>query len=90
MMIISKGSARLNIMNEQFRSIANDAGFVLWSDEDWKPENGIVDWSSNYDHELYKHSQLLVQECSNLIAGFVDQRIPASEYPALLKQHFGM
>jgi hypothetical protein len=77
-------------MNEKFRSIANDAGFVLWNDEDWKPENGIVDWSNEYDHELNQYSELLVKKCSDVIQSFVDERIPASEYPRLLQNHFSV
>lgn len=75
-------------MNEHYRRIANDAGFVLWGDEDWKPEGGIVDWANEYDYELNQYSELLVKECSAIIQNFVDQRIPASEYPRLLREHF--
>lgn len=77
-------------MNEKFRSIANDAGFVLWGDEDWKPEGAVVDWASEYDYELNKYSELLVTECSAVIQSFVDGRIPASEYPRMLRNHFSI
>lgn len=87
---ISKGNARLNIMNEKFRSIANEAGFVLWADEDCGPEGAIVDWASAYDHELNQYSELLVKKCSSVIQSFVDGRIPASEYPRLLQNHFSV
>ena len=35
-------------------------------------------------------AQLIVQECCIVIQDFIDHRIPASEYPNLLKQHFGI
>jgi len=45
--------------------------------------------TTNYDvaGEL---SIALVTKCSQLIQDFVDQRIPASEYPRRLKEHFGL
>jgi hypothetical protein len=35
-------------MNERIKELAKQSGFVLWSDEEWKPEGAVVDWSSNY------------------------------------------
>jgi hypothetical protein len=35
-------------------------------------------------------AKLIVRECSTVIQDFVDHRIPASEYPARLKENFGV
>jgi hypothetical protein len=77
-------------MNQHYRRIANDSGFVFWDDEEWKPADAIVDWSTDYDHELSVYSNNLVSECASLIQDMVDKRIPASEYPKLLREHFGL
>ena len=43
-------------MNELIRELAEQAEFVMWADESWKPEGAIIDWSSdyNYNNELAK------------------------------------
>lgn len=35
-------------------------------------------------------SDLLVRECAQAVQDMVDLRIPASEYPDRLKEHFGV
>ena len=30
-------------MNQHYRRIANDSGFVFWDDEEWKPADAIVE-----------------------------------------------
>lgn len=49
-------------MNKQILEIAKQAGFVLWADEDWKPEGAVIDWSSDYDKELEKFAELILKE----------------------------
>lgn len=73
-------------MNKKFLELADQAGFVLWDDEPWA--TGLVDWAGASDGELEQYSQLLVQECAEFIQALVDQRVPASEYPKLLVEHF--
>jgi hypothetical protein len=50
-------------MNEKFKLLAEKSGFLLWEDEPWKPEGAIVDWSSQYDGELEKFAELIINEC---------------------------
>ena len=38
-------------MNERIRGFAEQAGFMLWQDEDWNPGD-VIDWSARYDQEL--------------------------------------
>jgi len=45
------------------KKLAEQAGFVMWADESWKPEGAIIDWSSNYDKELERFAELIVREC---------------------------
>lgn len=48
-------------MNENIKRLAEDAGFVLWKDEDWNPGD-VIDWASNYDQEIVKYTELVVRE----------------------------
>lgn len=73
-------------MNKKFLELADKAGFVLWDAEPWA--TGVVDWASNYDYELEQYSKLLVLECAHFIQNLVYHRVPASEYPKLLMEHF--
>ena len=50
-------------MNEKIQKLAEEAGFVFWSDESWKPHNAIIDWSAQYDKEFQKYTELLINEC---------------------------
>jgi len=53
-------------MNQRIRELAEQAGFVAWTDEPWKPLNAAIDWSSNYDKELVKFAELIVQDCAEI------------------------
>lgn len=48
-------------MNKLIKRLAEEAGFVLWSDEDWNPGD-VIDWSSNYDNEIVKYTELVLRE----------------------------
>ena len=37
---------------KEIRKLAEEAGFVFWDDEHWKPKGAVVDWSNKYDKEL--------------------------------------
>ena len=51
------------VFSDKLRHIAEEAGFILWAEEDWKPEGAVVDWACEYDDELVKFAQLIVREC---------------------------
>ncbi len=53
-------------MNERMKQLAEEAGFILWEDESWKPEGAFIDWSSNYDDVLDRYTELIVQECMDI------------------------
>ena len=53
-------------MNERFKELAEKAGFVLWGEEIWNPGDAI-DWSSRYDDELTKYTDLIIQMCADHI-----------------------
>ena len=48
-------------MNGQIKQLAERAGFVLWADEAWNPGE-TIDWSSNYDQEIVKYTELVLRE----------------------------
>ena len=75
-------------MNLKLLSLMKKAGFVFWEDEDWKPENAVIDWATNYDKEIEKFAELIVQECIRL-CDQVDY-VGADECMDNIKQHFGI
>lgn len=48
-------------MNNELKEIAKEAGFIFWEDEPWNVEMAVIDWSSNYDKELEKFAQILME-----------------------------
>jgi hypothetical protein len=58
-------------MNENVKTLAQQAGFALWTDEEWNPGD-VIDWASRYDREFVKYTQLLVQEVLELQAAGTD------------------
>ncbi len=69
------------------KQLAEEAGFLLWEDEPWKPEGAIIDWSSNYDSALERYTELIVRECLNTMEncdGDLDFAIWKT------KEHFGI
>lgn len=50
-------------MNERIRGFAEQAGFMLWQDEDWNPGD-VIDWSARYDQELVNFYNLIVQQAA--------------------------
>ena len=43
---------------KEIKKLAEEAGFVLWDDEHWKPKGVVVDWSLVYDKELVRFYHL--------------------------------
>lgn len=83
-------------MNERIRELAEQAGFVMWSDCDWKPEGEVFDWSCNYDDELEKFAELIVRECANhcdlLLAHKMSSEWSRGTHDCskAIKKHFGV
>lgn len=46
-------------MNKRIRELAEQAGFVMWSECDWKPRGEVIDWANNYDAQIKKFAQLV-------------------------------
>lgn len=42
--------------------MAEEAGFEFWENEPWKPQDQLIDWSSNYDKELEKFGKLIIND----------------------------
>lgn len=84
-------------MNEQIQALAEQAGFILWADEEWKPEGETIDWSTSYDDELVKLVELVVRECiaqAHAVAnlrGITDDMIYGADTAAVvISKHFGV
>ena len=54
-------------MNQEFKKLAKQAGFVFWEDESWGPGSEYIDWGSDYDQELDRLCKLIVRECADTI-----------------------
>ena len=46
-------------MNNEVRRIAEQAGFIFWGDEEWRPSDGnVIDWGNDYTREFEKFVEL--------------------------------
>ena len=78
-------------MNDIMKQLAEEAGFLLWEDEPWKPEGAIIDWSSNYDDVLEKYTELIVRESAEMLACEYGQSATSGNEAAIfLRNHFGV
>jgi hypothetical protein len=68
-------------MNERFKELAEQATYTV------KGANGCV-WGDNVSIE--KFAELIVRECSGVIADAVAHREPASTYVSKIETHFGV
>lgn len=76
-------------MNPKFIELVDKAGFALWNDEDWRPRDAFVDWSSNYDKELEKFYELIVEECVNICVNGMTTQMTSGGAAMRIRQHFG-
>lgn len=77
-------------MNEKFKAMAEKSGFAFWSNESWKPDGSVVDWSCNYDAELEKFAELIIRECASLFPlQFTDEQYQRRIDRTIMK-HFGV
>lgn len=53
-------------MNKNVKNFARRAGFCFWSNESHRPENQIIDWSSNYDKEFVKYTNMIIADAIKL------------------------
>lgn len=75
---------------DPFVKIAEDAGFVFWNDEEWKPDDELIDWSASYDKELQLFGELIVRRCIEICEKGVVTQTTSSGVSLLIKQHFGL
>ena len=54
-------------MNNKIIALAKQAGFVFLEDESWGPGSEYIDWASDYDKELEKLVDLVVQDCAKSV-----------------------
>lgn len=80
-------------MKDKVKQLAEQAGFMLWNNEEWKPEGQVVDWSSDYDKELEKFAQLIVRECADMAESFHRHQYDMTgnlELHEFIREHFGV
>jgi hypothetical protein len=79
-------------MKDNIKQIAEKAGFMMWSDEPWKPDGAVVDWAATYDDELEKFAELLIRECAEFIRAknfkLLEDDYPIGVSSEELLQHF--
>jgi hypothetical protein len=80
-------------MNDKIKQLAEQAGFVLWADEAWNPGE-TIDWASNYDEEIVKYTELVVQDSLvDFYRRYLDTNSNediVSQIDRYLKEHYGM
>lgn len=64
-------------MNERIREIAHEVGLPTYN-------------PSGIPTKLEKFAELIVQECTKIVADAVDHREPASTYTTKIREHFGI
>jgi hypothetical protein len=80
-------------MNERIKQLAEEAGFIFWGDEHWKPEDALIDWSMDYDSELKKFAELLVRECLhkiNRVGILEDIELESNMIADAVSEHLGV
>ena len=74
-------------MNERIKKLAEQAGFCMWTDEEWNPGD-VIDWAARYDKEFEKFAKLIVKECAE-VAG-CNGHVSGFTLGDLIKEHFGV
>jgi hypothetical protein len=70
------------MMNERIKELAEQAGLdVIFHLEEMGLDGEI---------ELWKFAELIVRECTQIVADAVDHREPASTYASKIQEHFGI
>ena len=81
----------IDLNNTATRNALKSCGFVLWEGEVWKPDEQVVEWSSDYDKELQRFAESCVKLTLRVIALDVGA-LSAEEHAAVLlgvQQRFG-
>jgi hypothetical protein len=64
-------------MSDKITEVAKQAHFTIYASPMW-----------NNTGERF--AKMLINECAVVVQDLVDHRVPASEYPDRLRQHFGI
>ena len=81
----------IDLNNTATRNALKSCGFVLWEGEVWKPDEQVVEWSSDYDQALAKFAKAMVNATLRVSAIDVGA-LSAEEHAAVLlgvQQRFG-
>jgi hypothetical protein len=76
-------------MNENLIKLAKKSGFVFWQGEEWAP-NSAIDWSSNYDKELGKFAEHILDTCVKICKEGENTQMTSTGAAERIKLHFGV
>lgn len=76
-------------MHENIKRMAQEAGFILWEDEEHNPGE-VVDWACNYDKELATLVENVVKECAGLFERVHTDEQYARRIDKTILKHFGI
>lgn len=74
-------------MNGNTRRLIEDAGFILWQNEEWSGGQ-IVDWSCNYDKEIHALVRLVADKCIALCENGSSTQMTSRGAAERIKQYF--
>jgi hypothetical protein len=69
----------------QFYNLAKKAGFCFWESESWKPEGAVIDWAAQYDKEMVKLYELIVQHYDDNLTSNVEVDLTDEELLVIFK-----
>jgi hypothetical protein len=75
-------------MNEHIRELAREAGYYLYDLTETHQTKTVETDEKDEWIILERFAELIVRECSQIVADAVDHREPASTYADKIKKHF--
>jgi hypothetical protein len=77
-------------MNKAMRELAEEAGFIFWRDEPWKPHGAEIDWSSDYSEELKMYTEFIIRKCIEICEQGTITQTTSFGASQNIKNHFGL
>jgi hypothetical protein len=77
-------------MSKELRKLAEEAGFVFWANEPWKPYNAEIDWSGDYSEEFKIYTESLIRKCIEICEKGTNTQTTSFGASQDIKNHFGL
>jgi hypothetical protein len=78
------------MMNERIKELAEQAGFVFWDNEDWKPTNSGIDWACNYDDQMELFVKLLIIDVFQTQEHLMHDGVSVDNWYNAIKTRYGI